>query len=142
MRAKEFSAVDRATQSGYRRPAMSRRLAAFVLLACLAAPLGLSAGMVLHGLADHHSDDGLLGRAGAALAHGHWHELGAADHDAVNLVAPVAPFGASPRPLLADATGASAAPLPPITALVRATESPPPRPAGTALLHQLALLRI
>ncbi|MDX2000406.1 MAG: hypothetical protein SF066_22015 [Thermoanaerobaculia bacterium] len=120
---------------------MSRRWAAWLLLATMAFPLGLSAVWFVHTLADHHGADHPLGQVGQALAHGHWHELGTEDHDHLPSDPPV------PRDFRElQTTGDSAAPRVGDAVAVRApdlaTEFRPPRPAGADLLHHLSLLRI
>jgi|CXWL01.1.fsa_nt_gi hypothetical protein len=129
-----------------------RLLSALLLLGALTASFGLSAGLTLHALADHHDHDGLRGRVGAALAHGHWHDEPAGDHDhgaeaapsglAARAVARAASFAALTAFEGAEASASPVVLLDDFPSLARPTESPPARPAGILLLHRLSLLRI
>jgi hypothetical protein len=122
---------------------MSRRWTAWLLLATMAVPLGLTAAWFAHSLADHHASSQPLGQVGQALAHGHWHDSGTEDHDHLPFGAPFArgfeelrtpPAGDSAAPPVGHAIAVPAPDL--------ATEFRPPRPAGAELLHHLSLLRI
>lgn len=106
----------------------------------MALPFALSAGELAHSLADHHGGNDYCDERAKAVTHGHWHELGAEDHDHF----PCAPSGDFQG--LRPTAGESAAPTVGESIAGRApdlaTEFRPPRPAGTALLHHLSLLRI